>query len=181
MITDTPIPLDTGDFRLISRKVVDSLKAMPERDRFLRGMVSWVGFKQIAVPYKRSERFAGSSKYPLRKMVRFAADGILSFSTKPLQISVGAGLVCAAIAVLGIFYVLFMRLFTDLWIEGWTALMIALLFIGGLQLISLGILGEYVGRIYNEIKHRPLYIADEYVGFDKTGTEGSRSPVVINK
>lgn len=180
-LSDVAIPLDTGDFRLMSRNVVDTLRAMPERDRFVRGMVSWVGFKQTALPYRRAQRFAGESKYPLRKMLRFATDGILSFSTKPLQMSVAMGLVCALMAMLGIFYALFLRLFTDIWVEGWTALMIAVLFIGGVQLISVGILGEYVGRIYNEIKNRPLYVVQEYLGFDQSGPAMSRSPVVINK
>ncbi len=132
-LSDVPIPLDAGDFRLMSRAVVDTLRSMPERDRFIRGMVSWVGFKQIALPYRRAERFAGESKYPLRKMLRFATDGILSFSTKPLQLAVGMGLLCACLALLGIFYALFMRMFTSIWVEGWTALMIAVLFIGGVQ------------------------------------------------
>lgn len=180
-LSDTPIPLDTGDFRLMSRNVVETLKAMPERDRFLRGMVSWVGFKQTSLPYKRVERFAGTSKYPLGKMVRFATDGILSFSTKPLQLSVALGLGCAALSILGIFYALFMRIFTNVWVEGWTALMIAVLFMGGVQLISVGIIGEYIGRIYNEVKKRPLYVVQEYIGFDKDGPSTSRSPVVINK
>lgn len=176
-LSDVAIPLDTGDFRLMSRNVVQTLRAMPEHDRFVRGMVSWVGFKQIAVPYKRSERFAGESKYPLRKMLRFAMDGILSFSTKPLQASVGLGIMCAFIALLGIVYALSLRLFTNIWVEGWTALMIAILFIGGVQLLSVGILGEYIGRIYNEIKQRPLYVVQEYYGFENKPS-ASRSPVV---
>lgn len=180
-LSDVPIPLDTGDFRLISRNVVDTLRAMPERDRFVRGMVSWVGFKQTALPYKRAQRFAGESKYPLRKMLRFATDGILSFSTKPLQMSVAMGMICASLALLGILYALFSRLFTDAWVEGWTALMIAVLFIGGVELISVGILGEYIGRIYHEIKNRPLYIVQEYLGFSHEGPAMSRSPVVNNK
>ncbi|MHB1187317.1 glycosyltransferase family 2 protein [Thiobacillus sp.] len=180
-LSDVPIPLDTGDFRLMSRSVVDTLNAMPERDRFVRGMVSWVGFKQIALPYKRAARFAGESKYPLRKMLRFATDGILSFSTKPLQVSVGLGMLCAALALAGILYALALRLFTNMWVEGWTALMIAVLFIGGVQLISVGILGEYVGRIYSEVKNRPLYIVQEYVGFNQAGPKMSRSPVVVYK
>lgn len=169
-LSDVPIPLDTGDFRLMSRPVVDTLNAMPERDRFVRGMVAWVGFRQTALPYKRAQRFAGVSKYPLRKMVRFATDGILSFSTRPLQMSITMGLVAAAVALLGIVYALVARLFTDMWVEGWTALMIAVLFIGGVQLISIGILGEYVGRIYNEVKRRPLYVVSERIG----GTAGAR-------
>ncbi len=167
-VSNVPIPLDTGDFRLISRRVADALRAMPERDRFLRGMVSWVGFKQWALPYHRAARHAGETKYPLRKMFRFATDGILSFSSAPLQISVGLGLLSAVLALLGILYALVLRVFTQIWVEGWTALMIAVLFIGGVQLISVGILGAYVGRIYNEIKGRPLYVVQERIGFDSS-------------
>ena len=179
-LSEVPIPLDTGDFRLLSRAVVDVLRAMPERDRFLRGMVSWIGFRQTALPYKREERFAGESKYPLRKMIRFAVDGILSFSTKPLQMSIGLGMVSATFALLGIVYVVALRLFTNLWVEGWTTLMIAVLFIGGAQLLCIGILGEYVGRIYNEMKNRPMYVADEYIGFTKNEAAFSRSPAAVN-
>ncbi|MBO9579435.1 MAG: glycosyltransferase family 2 protein [Sphingobium sp.] len=164
-LSEVPIPLDTGDFRLMSRPVVEVLKSMPERHRFVRGMVAWIGFKQTALPYERAERFAGESKYPLRKMVRFAMDGILSFSTKPLRLAVGLGLTSAALAMLGIAYALALRIFSSVWVEGWTALMIAVLFMGGVQLLSLGIIGEYIGRIYSEVKRRPLYIVDEKVGF----------------
>ena len=166
-LSSVAIPLDTGDFRLMDRCVVNILASMPEQNRFVRGMVAWVGFKQFALPYKRVERFAGLSKYPLRKMLRFALDGILSFSTKPLQVAIGFGFMCAAFSIFGILYALFLRLYTSNWVEGWTALMIAVLFIGGVQLICLGILGEYVGRIYNEAKRRPLYIIKKQVGFDK--------------
>ena len=165
-LSEVPIPLDTGDFRLMSRPVVDVLKSMPERHRFVRGMVAWIGFKQTALPYERAERFAGESKYPLRKMVRFAMDGILSFSIKPLRLAVGLGLASAAVAMVGIAYALALRIFSSVWVEGWTALMIAVLFMGGVQLLSLGIIGEYIGRIYSEVKRRPLYIVDEKVGFE---------------
>lgn len=168
-LSDVPIPLDTGDFRLISRAVADTIRAMPERDRFIRGMVSWVGFKQTAVPYQRARRFAGTSKYPLRKMLRFATDGILSFSAKPLRLSVGMGAFSAALALLGIIYALVLRIFTSIWVEGWTALMLAILFLGGVQLICMGILGEYIGRIYNEVKQRPLYVVAEREGFPVDG------------
>ena len=168
-LSDVPIPLDTGDFRLMSRRVVDTLKSMPERDRFVRGMVSWVGFRQTALPYRRALRFAGTSKYPLRKMLRFATDGILSFSIKPLQMSITMGLAAAALSMTGIAYALFLRIFTNVWVEGWTALMIAVLFIGGVQLICVGILGEYVGRIYNEVKRRPLYVVQERIGLAGPG------------
>lgn len=177
-LSDVSIPIDTGDFRLMSRHVVDTLRAMPERDRFLRGMVSWVGFKQTALPYKRAERFAGESKYPLSKMLHFATDGILSFSTKPLQISIALGTASALIALIGIIFAFFWRIFTNIWVPGWTTLMIAVLFLGGVQLISIGILGEYIGRIYSEVKNRPLYVASEYVGFADSEPGFSRSPVV---
>jgi len=168
-LSDVPIPLDTGDFRLMSRPVVETLKAMPERDRFVRGMVSWVGFRQTALPYRRAERFAGESKYPLGKMVRFATDGILSFSIKPLQVSITLGLLAALLSLSGIAYALYLRVFTSVWVEGWTALMIAVLFLGGVQLVCVGILGEYIGRIYNEVKRRPLYVVQDRIGFADTG------------
>jgi len=170
-LSEVPIPSDTGDFRLMSRRVVDVLRQMPERHRFIRGMVSWVGFRQTKVPYERPERFAGNTKYPLRKMIRFAADGILSFSIKPLQLSIALGLLAASLALIGIGYALFMRIFTSTWVEGWTALMIAVLFMGGVQLLCLGILGEYVGRIYSEVKRRPLYVIAEKLGFDEPPRE----------
>ena len=167
MLSDVYIPLDTGDFRLISKNVVQNLKQMPEKDRFLRGMISWVGFRQTEIKYHRDKRFAGVSKYPLRKMLRFASDGILSFSTKPLQISIGLGMVSSFLSLLVICYALFLRIFTNIWVEGWTALMIAVLFIGGIQLLCIGILGNYIGRIYDESKNRPLYLVRQYRGFDK--------------
>jgi glycosyltransferase involved in cell wall biosynthesis len=180
-LSDVPIPLDTGDFRLMGRAVTDTIRAMPERDRFVRGMVSWAGFRQTALPYERAKRFAGVSKYPLRKMLRFATDGILSFSTKPLQLSISIGMFAAVTAMFGIIYALYLRLFTKIWVEGWTALMIAVLFLGGVQLICVGILGEYVGRIYNEVKNRPLYVVQEYLGFGENDPTLSRSPVVQQK
>lgn len=164
-LSEVAIPLDTGDFRLMDRTVVDVLKAMPEKHRFVRGMVAWVGFNQMPLPYDRQERLAGTSKYPLRKMLRFATDGILSFSTKPLQIATNLGLIAAGWALLGILYALGMRIFTSTWVEGWTALMIAVLFMGGAQLIAIGVIGAYIGRIYQESKDRPLYVVREQIGF----------------
>jgi glycosyltransferase involved in cell wall biosynthesis len=163
-LSDTDIPRDTGDFRLLDRQVVDAIIAMPERDRFIRGMVSWVGFRQIGVTYRRAARFAGETKYPFPKMLRFAIDGILSFSIKPLRLSTLMGFVSAGLALLVIVYALGMRLFTDRWVTGWTALIIAILFLGGAQLISLGIIGEYIGRLYGEAKRRPLYFVRETLG-----------------
>lgn len=164
-LSETPIPLDTGDFRLMDRVVVDALIAMPERDRFLRGMVSWVGFRQIAVPYQRAPRLAGKSKYPLFKMLRFAFDGVTSFSIVPLRLATWAGITASGVAMLGILYAFIVRLFTRNWVQGWAALFIAVLFIGGIQLLCLGIIGEYVGRIYGESKRRPLYLVAGWLGF----------------
>lgn len=171
-LSEIPIPEDTGDFRLMSRRVVEVLKAMPERQRFLRGMVAWVGYRQTAVLYDRPERFAGETKYPLGKMLRYALDGLLSFSAKPLQLSIALGLLSAGLALLGILYALVMRLFTSVWVEGWTALMIAVLFLGGVQLVCLGIIGEYIGRIYREVQRRPLYVVRDRIGFDDSDGPG---------
>jgi len=161
------IPLDVGDFRLIDRKVVDALLAMPERDRFLRGMVSWVGFKQIAVFYRRDPRLAGESKYPLLKMIEFAADGILSFSFAPLRLATWTGFVAIGVALAGVTYAVLLRLFTTDWVRGWSSLFVAVLFMGGVQLIFLGVIGEYIGRIYGEVKQRPLYFVSERLGFER--------------
>jgi dolichol-phosphate mannosyltransferase len=166
-ISRSPIPADTGDFRLMDRQVVDAFLRMPERDRFLRGMVSWVGFQQIAVPYKREPRFAGTTKYPLAKMVSFAVDGIVSFSYAPLRLAVWTGFLVLGLALLGIIYAVLLRFFADpsQWVRGWASIFVAILFMGGVQLISLGIIGEYVGRIYGEVKQRPLYLVWERFGF----------------
>jgi glycosyltransferase involved in cell wall biosynthesis len=170
-LSDTNIPLDTGDFRLMDRSVVDALRAMPERDRFVRGMVSWVGFRQVAVPYRRAARLAGESKYPLFKMLRFALDGIVSFSVSPLRAVTYLGFGVSALAVAGIVYALIARLFTSNWVTGWTAIFISILFLGGVQLVSVGIIGEYVGRIYGEAKRRPLYLVHDRLGFDGRAAE----------
>ncbi len=167
-LSDVAIPLDTGDFRLMDRAVVEVLKSMPEKHRFVRGMVAWVGFRQFALAYDRKKRVAGISKYPLRKMVRFATDGILSFSSRPLHVATNLGCLASVLALLGIGYALFLRVFTSTWVEGWTALMIAVLFMGGVQLLCLGVIGEYLGRIYEQSKGRPLYVVRERIGFIDT-------------
>jgi glycosyltransferase involved in cell wall biosynthesis len=174
-ISSVEIPLDTGDFRLMDRRVVDVLKNMPERDRFLRGMVSWVGFKQTALKYARSERVAGGSTFPLRKMARFALDGIVSFSLVPLRLATLCGIISAGVTMVGIIYVLISRLFTGSWASGWTLLLVAAFFLGGMILLSLGIIGEYVGRIYHELKRRPLYVVEEAIGFQNEGMGGMLS------
>lgn len=164
-VSDVPIPLDTGDFRLMDRAVVDALLSMPERDRFVRGMVAWLGFRQEAVVYNRAARVAGETKYPLTKMVRFALDGILSFSLVPLRLAIWMGFLTASVAVVGFVYALLMRLMTNIWVPGWTLLFIAGSTIGGIQLVFMGVMGEYIGRIYGEVKRRPLYVLSERLGF----------------
>jgi glycosyltransferase involved in cell wall biosynthesis len=160
-ITDVKIPLDTGDFRLMDRKVVDVLKQMPERHRFPRGMSAWVGFKQVGIEYKRAARVAGETKYPFRKMIRLALNAVTSFSYFPLQVATFFGFVSASVAILAIPVVIYMRITGSQAFFGQATTLIAVLFLGGVQLISLGILGEYIGRLYDEAKGRPLYIVRE--------------------
>ena len=160
-ITDVKIPLDTGDFRLLDRKVVDVMNSMRERHRFLRGMSAWVGFKSIGVPYKRAARYAGSTKYPFKKMLKLALTAVTSFSYVPLQIAMWLGFISAGISIIAIPVVIILRLIGSQFFFGQATTLIAVLFLGGVQLVSLGILGEYVGRIYDEVKGRPLYIVSE--------------------
>ena len=160
-ITDVDIPLDTGDFRLLDRKVVNVMNQMRERHRFLRGMSVWVGFKQTGVEYKRAARYSGETKYPLKKMIKFATDAITSFSYFPLQLAMYIGFVAAGLSILAIPVVVTMRLIGNQAFFGQASTLIAVLFLGGVQLISLGILGEYIGRLYDEAKGRPLYIVSE--------------------
>lgn len=157
-ITDVRIPLDTGDFRLLDRQVVDVLKQMRERHRFPRGMAAWVGFRQIGVPYRRAARFTGETKYPFRKMLRLALNAVTGFSHFPLQIATYLGFLSAGLSILAIPVVMLFRLAGSQAFFGQATTLIAVLFLGGVQLISLGILGEYVGRIYDEAKGRPLYV-----------------------
>jgi glycosyltransferase involved in cell wall biosynthesis len=165
-LSDTEIPLDAGDFRLMDRCVADALLAMPERDRFVRGMVSWLGFSQAAVPYRRAARAAGETKYSLFKMLRFATDGIVSFSILPLRLATWVGFAASGIALLGILMTVVERLMgVEGLVKGWASILVAILFIGGVQLICMGIIGEYVGRIYGESKRRPLYVVRERMGF----------------
>ncbi|MGB6517277.1 MAG: glycosyltransferase family 2 protein [Candidatus Cybelea sp.] len=163
-LTRIAIPLDAGDFRLMSRRVVDALRRSPERNRFLRGMVSWVGFNQTAIEYDRDVRYAGSTKYPLTKMMRFAMDGITSFSDIPLRFASYFGFTVSAIAFIYALVVIGFKLFSlnpPAYTPGWASTIVAVLFLGGVQLMSLGILGEYLGRVYDEVKGRPLYLISE--------------------
>lgn len=157
-ITDVRIPVDTGDFRLMDRKVVNVLKQMKERHRFPRGMSAWVGFKQIGVEYKRAARHAGETKYPFRKMLKLALNAITGFSYFPLQVATFFGFLSAAVAIIAIPVVIYLRLTGSQAFFGQATTLIAVLFLGGVQLISLGILGEYIGRLYDEAKGRPLYV-----------------------
>lgn len=164
-LTNGNIPKDTGDFRLIDRKVCEAIKKLPERNRFLRGMVNWVGFNQVAVEYVRDERWAGETKYPLKKMLKFAADGIFSFTYKPLKLATYIGLFLSVFGFLYLLIVLYQKLFTDTAQTGWASLMAVTLVFHGITLVILGIIGEYIGRIYEEVKGRPLYIVKETIGF----------------
>jgi dolichol-phosphate mannosyltransferase len=163
-LSNIEMPLDVGDFRLIDRRVAEALKQMPERDRFLRGMVSWVGFKQCGVFYRRAARFAGETKYPFVKMLRFAADAVLSFSFTPLRLAIYTGFFAIAAAFAGIIYAVY-KYYTNDVVRGWASTFVALLLMSGAQLITIGIIGEYIGRIYGEVKQRPLYLVQEKLGF----------------
>lgn len=165
-LVDIDIPVDTGDYRLISREVCNVLKRMREKNRFVRGMVSWIGFKQIGIPFVREERFAGETKYTLSKMIKFSLDGIVSFSTKPLKFTVHIGFALAILSFLYACYLIVNKLLFSNVIEGWTSMVVIVLFIGGIQMIALGIIGEYIARIYEESKNRPLYITKELVNFE---------------
>jgi dolichol-phosphate mannosyltransferase len=170
-LSETKMPLDAGDFRLLDRRVVEVINAMPERARFLRGMVSWAGFRQIPLHYSRAPRHAGDSKYPLTKMIHFAMDGIISFSLVPLKIAIWTGFLAIWIAVAGIIVAIGDWLLASNLTRGWASLFVAVLFMGGVQLVSLGILGEYLGRIYTEVKRRPLYVVQERLGFPASSTK----------
>lgn len=160
-ITSFNIPLDTGDFRIIDKKIVEVLKSMPEQQKFLRGQISWAGYKQTYVEYDRDSRNAGETGYTYKKMIRFALDGITSFSDAPLKLASLMGFIVSGVAFLMILYALYARFISRDYVPGWTSLMLAVLFIGGIQLICIGMIGEYISRIANNIKNRPLYIVRE--------------------
>lgn len=163
-LSEIPLPLDAGDFRLLDRRAVMALRRMKERHRMLRAMTSWVGFRQTPLPYDRAKRYAGVSKYPLRKMIALAVDGVISFSISPLRMVTTAGMVMFLLSMAAIAYAIILRLLTNNWVPGWTLLFISSLMIGGMQFIFLGIIGEYIGRIYGEAKARPLYFVLEMMG-----------------
>lgn len=162
-VTDTPIPLDTGDFRLMTRRALDAFLALPEQARFIRGMVAWVGFRQVPFVYDRQERMAGVSKYPLSKMIRFALDAVTGFSTAPLRFASHAGLALTGAAMLLALYIVVAWLMGRA-IQGWTSLMLVVVLLGAVQMFVLGMIGEYLGRLYVESKRRPLYIIADVAG-----------------
>ena len=166
IISKTKIEAGSADFRLLDRKVIDSFKEIGEYSIFIRGLINWIGFNSIQIKYKPNERFSGTSKYSLRKMVSFALDGVTSFSSAPLQISMLFGLFISLLSFIYMTYALYINFFTDRALEGWTSTIISILFIGGIQLISIGILGEYISKIFYEVKRRPRYLISKKIGFD---------------
>lgn len=166
-LSDTEIPKDTGDFRLADKKVIEVIKQLPEHNKFLRGLFSWVGFKQIPLEYERKERFAGKTKYPLKKMIKLALDGITSFSTKPLKILGVLGIFSVLISFIILIYALISFAFNlNHLTPGWTSLMVTMTFLGGVQLLSIWLISEYIGRIYDESKGRPEYIIDKKINIE---------------
>ncbi len=178
-LTQVEIPLDTGDFRLLSRRAATALQSTRERSRFVRGLVSWIGYRQTGVTFTREERSVGETKYPLRKMLKFALDGITAFSFVPLQAAMYLGLGISFLSFLYIAYAIYLKLLTEQTVPGWTSLMVAVLFLGGVQLIALGIIGEYIGRVYEEVKQRPLYLVDERIGFELASIQEQLPPRCI--
>ncbi|MCE9591585.1 MAG: glycosyltransferase family 2 protein [Planctomycetes bacterium] len=173
------IPLDSGDFCVMSRRMVDALNALPERNRFVRGLRTWVGFRQIGVSYERAARAGGETKYTFAKLLRLAMDGIINFSYKPLQLASGLGFLVAVFSIVGIIVAIASKVFGfrilvghSGEVPGWTSLMLAILFLGGVQLFSLGVLGEYIARIFDEVKQRPNFIVESFIGV----SPGARSP-----
>jgi dolichol-phosphate mannosyltransferase len=176
-MSDVKLPLDSGDFRLMDRMVVEALNTIREENRYIRGLVSWVGFSQYGLEYERDSRYAGETKFSVKKMVKFALDGITSFSDRPLRLSSKLGMVVTLLAFLSMIWLIIGRLFyPERTTAGWTSLLVVVLFLGGIQLISIGVLGEYIGRIYRETKQRPLYVVADRFGFapsETTGRDGS--------
>ena len=167
-LSEYSFPVDTGDFRLIDRKVLDAFGQFPEKHKYLRGLFSWMGFKQVPFYYNRDERFAGTTKYTLRKMIKLASNGIFGFSKKPLKIAISLGSVSILIALVMVLWILYLQIFAhDNIVQGWSSTVITILFLGGIQLLTIGILGEYIGNIFDETKNRPEYIIQEKINFDE--------------
>jgi len=170
-IAKVDIPVDTADFRLMSRKAVEGLKSMRERSRYMRGLVGWMGLERAEITYHRDPRAAGETKYPLRKMARLALDGIVSFSTIPLHVATLFGVCAASLSFVYAFYAIIRKMTGGYVVPGWASIMVAVLFVGGVQLITLGVVGEYIGRVYDEVRQRPLYLIRDVRGFDEPTAE----------
>ena len=179
--TDINIPVDTGDFRLIDRNVCAQMKKIKENNRFVRGLVSWVGFRQTAIEYERDERLAGETKYPLKRMIKLSLDGILSFSYKPLKLAIYGGVLLSGSGFLYFLYVLYLAIFTDATMKGWPSMISIMLIFNGFTLLILGIIGEYIGRIYDETKGRPLYIVREFTGDRAENQLNTKRDVIYEK
>jgi dolichol-phosphate mannosyltransferase len=174
LFTDIDVPVNVGDFRLMSRRVVERLQALREKDRFVRGLVSWIGFRQAGVEYKRDKRYAGETKYPYRKLVKLAIDGVTSFSTVPLKISTWLGYVSSMLSFLYLCNVLVQKYLGNT-VKGWASIMVVMTFLGGVQLICMGIIGEYIGRLLKEVKPRPIYIKDKKRSIENQSTKISKN------
>jgi polyisoprenyl-phosphate glycosyltransferase len=165
-LSETKMPLDAGDFRLIDRKVINEFRKLKEKNKYIRGIISWIGFKQVPIYYSRDSRIQGNSKYPLSKMVKFALTGLLYFTKKPLQLAISMGFISIVIGLGLIVYVVIAKLSNTIYtVQGWTSTMIVIIFFGGVQLLTVGVLGEYIGSIFDEVKNRPEYIIDEKINF----------------
>jgi glycosyltransferase involved in cell wall biosynthesis len=165
-LSNTPLPVDTGDFRLIDKHVIEAFKNLPEKNKYIRGLISWVGFKQVPIMYQREERFAGETKYPLSKMIKFASTSMLYFSKKPLKLALTLGFLSLLIGLLlGIYVISGLYFRPDTVVSGWPSIIISIIFFGGVQLITIGVLGEYLGNVFDEIKNRPEYIIHEKINF----------------
>lgn len=174
-ISEVDIPLDSGDFSLLSRRVVDAIRLARESNRFVRGIRSWVGFRQVGIEYERAKRYSGDVKYTLPKLIRLGADGLVAFSSVPLRIITYLGFAISLLSFIYILYLIAIKLFTDVSPQGWASVMVAVFFLGGIQLTMLGIIGTYIGRIYNEVKRRPLYFVQETVGFENPGKQAKQA------
>lgn len=175
-MTSIPIPVDTGDFRLIDRVVIDTLKKMPEKEKFLRGLIAWTGYRSVGVPFVREKRFSGQTKYNFRKMMKFAITGITSFSNVPLSLATLLGYIASLIAFAVLLYSLFVHFFTNRSVAGWTSTIIVILFLGGIQLIVLGIIGQYIGFINEEVKKRPPYLIEGFYNIENSDKLGKEEP-----
>jgi dolichol-phosphate mannosyltransferase len=180
-LSSIDIPNEVGDFRLMDRKVVEAFRAMPERDRFVRGMVAWLGFRQGEVTFHREPRLAGETKYPLRKMLRLASSGMLGFSDLPLRLSIWVGFTVSGFAVLYGLYAIGLKLFTDSTVTGWSSTIVIVSFMCGINMLMTGIVGLYIGRIHAEVKHRPLYVVGKRTGFDRAPSSAVNEPTLVHE